>query len=159
MGAGKANAMNFTESWESAENTVFTALLTHLGHTEGQEAWKADRLPDDRMDVWRISSGASNSDQLVNITRGDAPCFTELVLRATLEGRYEDRGAAQSWAMTVLQRLADTSNQNIQRTGNVTLFQLIDFPSEPLHIQFAEGVWAWHVTIPCELIFRTEDDL
>lgn len=160
MGVKAGARMNFTESWTAAENTVFTALLSHFGHKEGREAWKGDTLPDDRSNVWRISSGASNSNQLVDIMRGDTPCYVELVLKSTLEGRYDTRAGAQQWAMTVLQRLADTqAGANMQRTGNVTLFQPIDFPGEPQLIEFTEGAMAWHVTIECELVFRTEDDL
>jgi|6_EtaG_2_1085325.scaffolds.fasta_scaffold128569_3 hypothetical protein len=151
--------MNFTESWTAAENTVFTALLSHFGHKEGREAWKGDELPEDRSGVWRISSGTSNSTQLVDVMRGGDPSFVELVLKATLQCRYSTRALAQEWAMTVLQRLADTDNANIQNTGNVTLFQIIDFPGEPQLIEFTEGTQAWHITIECELIFRTEDDL
>lgn len=142
--------LNFDESWNDAEDTVYNLLLTATNAEDGKTATRG-RLPPTN-NVWALTSGGGN-----NVETTWADTITTMHLFSKIEGRYIQRADAMKTAMQIINACP------IMEMGNVGVFRIradglptIDEEIVELANESRRAI-VYKFVLLCEMVFCTTE--
>jgi hypothetical protein len=153
--------VNFNESWEKADGTVFEKLNTYLGTTKDVDAFRG--LTTDfgvERPFWSLRSGGL---ALGDVSRyaGTSPAWCNFAVRAEVMICRESYEDCLRWAGKVIMYLRESANMTGvgYMAANVQLLCLSDFPAAPEILVLPSERVLWRVIVPMQLVFTTEAEI
>lgn len=142
--------MEFHESWSTAEQYIYSRLLTATGGTDKVNAFRG-YLPPANYDIWMFKMGGSGS-----AAHTHNAAVTSMWMACEVFGLFKERATAQSFAMKIVQILPvkDVSNVQMFRmtAGGIPTCELKMFP---LNNNQNQMVYLWETVIACECVYTT----
>lgn len=142
--------MEYSESWMTAETSIYNRLLTAAGSVDKVSAFRG-YLPMATYNIWMFKSGGPGSGQHTH----NAP-ITSFWLGALIHGYFNERDDALAFSMKIAQALPIKEVDNIQMF-RFTANGLPDCNLKwlPMGNNQNEAVPVWEVKMAFDLIFIT----
>jgi hypothetical protein len=161
--SGEITSSQYTiaDAWYRAETYAFESFREYAGNVEERECYRG-YLPQDEFgdpteaDVWMLTSGGSDEFDIERLSGSNA-AWCSLRTDARIESIWETRKDAMEFSGLVLAWLKE--NNNLTEQGNIEWCRLTDIPLEP-ELYVSKGLnprLYWRMTIPLELIYKTEN--
>jgi len=149
------------DAWYRAETICFESFRNYSGNEEERDCFRG-YLPQNEFgdptqaNVWMMTSGGSAEFDIVRLA-GDNASWCSLRTDARIDSIWDTRQKAMEFSGLVLAWLKE--NDNMTEQGNIEWCRLTDIPQEP-EIYTSKGQIPklyWNITIPLELIYKTEN--